>query len=177
MWTRSAILMRPSSRESCLMLSRWNWMRSDQGCEAAGSRRCLILSLQTSRASTLCGVSVISFSHRCEPMNPPAPIMHIVIAFIGFPSRSTLAAAISEISLLSSLSVAALSQQAGGGVLNCCSGGEMRGANRFLGIQLGREYEGGVGLIYSRIGGGKGREEDVSSSRCDPSGSLGGSRF
>lgn len=31
------------------------------------------------------------FSQRCEPMKPPAPIMHIVKGFIGFPSRSTLA--------------------------------------------------------------------------------------
>lgn len=31
------------------------------------------------------------FSQRWEPMKPPAPIMHIVNGFIGFPSRSTLA--------------------------------------------------------------------------------------
>lgn len=90
-YTRSAILMRPSRRESCLMLSRWNWIRSDHGCAFSGSRRCLILSLQTSKARTVCGVSDISFSQRWDPMNPPAPIMHIVIGFIGLPSRSTLA--------------------------------------------------------------------------------------
>lgn len=42
--TRSDILMRPSRRESCLMLIRWNWIRSDQVLDS-GSRRCLILSL------------------------------------------------------------------------------------------------------------------------------------
>jgi len=35
----------------------------------------------------------MSFSQRCEPMKPPAPIMQIVSAFMGFPSRSTRAIA------------------------------------------------------------------------------------
>ncbi|MFS7907056.1 hypothetical protein Hanom_Chr01g00066781 [Helianthus anomalus] len=65
-------------------------MRPAQGSES-GSRRCLILSLYTSTANTVCCVSDNNFSHKCEPMNPPAPIMHIVNGFIGFPSRSTLA--------------------------------------------------------------------------------------
>ena len=69
--TRSDILMRPSRWESFLMLRWWNWMRSDQGWVPAGSRRCLILSLYTSRANTLCGVSAMSFSQRWEPMKPP----------------------------------------------------------------------------------------------------------
>lgn len=94
--TRSAILMRPSRRESCLMLSRWNWIRSAQ-VSVSGSSKCLILSLYTSRARILCGVSKRIFSQRWEPMKPPAPIMHIVFGFIGLPSRSNLtpAAAIS----------------------------------------------------------------------------------
>lgn len=99
--TRSAILIRPSRRESFLILRRWNWMRPAHGSDA-GSNKCLILSLYTSTASTLCSVSDMSFSQRCEPMKPPAPIMHIVIGFIGFPSRSTLPA-ISKIRSLLSL--------------------------------------------------------------------------
>uniref|UniRef100_A0A2P2PSE4 UDP-D-apiose/UDP-D-xylose synthase 2-like n=1 Tax=Rhizophora mucronata TaxID=61149 RepID=A0A2P2PSE4_RHIMU len=72
------------------MLRRWNWIRPAQGLEESPSRRCLILSLYTSRARTLCRVSAKTFSQRCDPMKPPAPIMHIVIGFIGLPSRSIL---------------------------------------------------------------------------------------
>lgn len=38
------------------------------------------------------GVSAMSFSQRWEPMNPPAPIMQIIIGLMGFPSRSSLVA-------------------------------------------------------------------------------------
>lgn len=89
-FTRSEDFMRPSRRESFLMLIRWKWIRPAQGRES-GSSKCLILSLWTSTANTVCGVSDINFSHICDPMNPPAPIMHIVIGFIVFPSRSSLA--------------------------------------------------------------------------------------
>lgn len=89
--TRSAILTRPSRRESFLILIRWNWILPFQG-KLSGSSKCRILSLYTSTASTLWGVSDMIFSQRWDPMNPPAPIMHIVIAGIGFPFRSSLTA-------------------------------------------------------------------------------------
>lgn len=52
------------------------------------STRCLIMS---SSASTLRSVSVISFSHKCKLMKPPALIMHIVSGLIDLPSRFALA--------------------------------------------------------------------------------------
>ncbi|CAI9767693.1 unnamed protein product [Fraxinus pennsylvanica] len=61
------------------------------------SSRCSISSFYTSTASTLCSVSLMSFSQRCELMKPPTPIMQIVIDFIGFLSRSTLPLAIFEL--------------------------------------------------------------------------------
>ena len=79
--TKSDILMRPSRRESFLMLRRWNWMWSNQGWALAGLRRCLILSLYTSRVNTLCGVSAMSFSQRWEPMKPPNINFHKTLPF------------------------------------------------------------------------------------------------
>ena len=67
-------------------------MREDQGWPFSGSVRCRILSSYTSTASTECWVLNMSSSQRWEPMNPPAPIMQMVMGSMGRPSRSTLAA-------------------------------------------------------------------------------------
>ena len=90
--TKSETLMRPSRRESLLMLSLWNSMRSLQAWP--GFNKCWILSPYTSMASTLWSVSHISLSHKWDPMNPPAPIMQILSGWIGCPSKFNLGDAI-----------------------------------------------------------------------------------